>query len=119
LPKPKSSIRLFEDIRDAVDNDEYMWIVVWGPPRSSKTTIAGWMLYSIYHDWSKVLNAFVTSLPDLIHKIKNGLPERWPTATKPCHMRVPILNYDDFGAKSNKASTQHDEAGTSSKADST
>jgi hypothetical protein len=87
-----------------------MWIVVWGPPRSSKTTLAGWACYSIYRDWNIVLNSFVTSLPDLLHKIKDGLPEKWPTVTKPCHMRVPILNYDDFGAKSNKASTQHDEA---------
>lgn len=98
--------RLFTDVRNAVDNDEYMWIVDWGPPRSSKTTLAGWICYSIYKDWDKVLNAFVFNLSQLLYKMKHGLPERWPTRNL-LHNRVPVLNWDDFGAHSNKAATQH------------
>lgn len=106
----KEKCQLFEDVRYTVDHDAYMWIVIWGPARASKTTLAGHILYSLYKDWNIVLNAFVTSLPELIHKIKRGIPETWPTVTEPTHMRVPALNYDDWGAKSNKASTQYSEA---------
>ena len=102
-------VQLFEDVRDAVDNDGYMWIVVWGPPRSTKTTIAGWILYSLYDDWGTVLNAFGYNLSDILYRIKGGLPERWPTLNG-LHLRVPALNWDDFGAHSNKAVTQYDEA---------
>lgn len=102
-------VQLFEDVRYAVDHDGYMWIVIWGPPRSSKTTLAGWILYSLYENWDKMINAFGYNLSDILYKIKNGLPERWPTING-LHMRVPALNWDDFGAHSNKAVTQHDEA---------
>ena len=99
--------RLFTDIRYAVDNDRYMWIVFWGPPRSTKTTIAGWVLHSLYKDWPKVLAAFVFNLPQVIYKMKHGIPEKWPTIIPPFHDRVPMLLWDDFGAHSNKAVTQH------------
>jgi hypothetical protein len=102
-------VKLFEDVWDATMNDGYMWIVIWGPPRSSKTTLAGWILYDLYRDWYKVLNAFVYNLSQCLHKIKCGEPERWLTRNK-LHNRVPGLNWDDFGAYSNKAATQHDEA---------
>ena len=101
--------RLFTDVWNAVHNDEYMWIVVWGPPRSSKTRIAGWILYSLYKDWDKVLDAFVYNLSHLLYKLKRGLPELWPTQNR-LHMRIPALNWDDFGAHSNKAETQYHEA---------
>ncbi len=104
-----SKVQLFEDVRDAVDNDSYMWIVVWGPPRSSKTTLAGWILYSLYQDWNTMLKAFVYNLSDCLYKIKRGIPERWWTLNR-LHLRVPALNWDDFGAHSNKAVTQYDEA---------
>jgi len=102
-------IQLFEDVRNAVDHDGYMWLVIWGPPRCSKTTLAGWILHSLYKDWDKVLSAFGYNLSDIMYKIQHGLPERWPTLNG-LHMRVPGLNWDDFGAQSNKAVTQHDES---------
>ena len=101
--------RLFTDVRDAIDNDEYMWIVVWGPPRSTKTTIAGWILHSIYNDWQKMLDALIFNLPQLLYKMKRGLPELWPTRNQ-LHMRIPGLVWDDFGAHSNKAVTQYNQA---------
>ena len=102
-------VQLFEDVKSAVYDDSYMWIVVWGPPRSSKTTIAGWILHSLYRDWHKTLNAFGYNLSQVLYKMNNGVPERWPTVNG-LHMRVPALNWDDFGAYSNKAITQYDEA---------
>lgn len=102
-------IQLFEDIWHAVVDDRYMWFSVWGPPRCTKTTIAGWMLYSLYKDWNKVLEATVFNLPQVLFKLKNGKPERWPTKNG-LHFRVPALNWDDFGAYSNKAVTQYDES---------
>lgn len=101
-------IQLFEDVYNSVYDDKYMWIVVWGPPRTSKTTVAGWILYSLYKDWHKVLRAFVFTLPQLMMNIKMGLPERWPTKNG-LHNRVPVINWDDFDAYSNKAVTQYDE----------
>lgn len=101
--------QLFEDVYNAVYEDSYMWIVVWGAPRSTKTTIAGWILYSLYKDWDKVLAATIFNLPQLLNSLKNGIPERWPTKNG-LHMRVPGVNWDDFGAYSNKAVTQYDES---------
>lgn len=107
--KPEGKCQLFLDLWNAVFHDSYMWIVIWGPPRSSKTTLALWMLYSLYKDWDMVLNAITYNLAQTLYKIENGIPCRWPTLNK-LHNRVPILNWDDFGAYSNKAVTQHDEA---------
>jgi ABC-type lipoprotein export system ATPase subunit len=104
-----AKVQLFEDVKNAVYDDSYMWIVVWGPPRSSKTTLAGWILHSLYRDWQKTLTAFGYNLPQILYKMNNGVPERWPTVNG-LHMRVPALNWDDFGAYSNKAVTQYDEA---------
>ena len=84
-----------------------MFFVVWGPQRSSKTTLAGWMLYSLFQDWDKVLLATVFDLPQVIHRLRTGLPERWWTKNG-FHFRVPALNWDDFGARSNKAETQYE-----------
>lgn len=84
-----------------------MFFVIWGPQRCSKTTLAGWMLYSLYKDWDKMLLATVFDLSQVIHRLKCGLPERWWTKNG-FHHRVPAINWDDFGAKSNKAETQYD-----------
>lgn len=86
-----------------------MWIVVWGPPRTAKTTLAGWILQSLYKDWQKTLQAIVFNLSQTLFKLMNGLPEKWPTKNQ-LHWRVPALLWDDFGAYSNKAVTQYDEA---------
>jgi len=107
--KPETKVQLFEDVWDAIFHDSYMFLVIWGPPRSSKTTLALWILYFIYKDWTMVLNAITYNLTQSLYKIENGIPCRWPTLNK-LHNRVPVLNWDDFGAHSNKAATQHNEA---------
>lgn len=100
---------IVKDMIHAIDTDRYMWIVIWGEPRTGKSMLGLLMLYYIYKDWEKVLNAITFNLSQTIYKIKHGLPELWPTRNK-LHMRIPILLWDDFGAHSNKASTQHDPA---------
>jgi len=65
------------------------------------------LMYYIYKDWEKVLNANVFNLNQLLYKMGHGIPERWPTLNK-LHMRIPILNWDDFAAHSGKAKTQHE-----------
>ena len=100
---------LFEDIKNAIYDDGYIWIVVHGPPRSSKSTLALWASYFIYQDWDKVLESIVFNLPTLMQRIESGQPCRWPTVNK-LHMRVPVIIYDDFGVHSNKADTQHSSA---------
>jgi hypothetical protein len=101
--------RLAQDVYDAVVNDRFMFIVIWSPPRLGKTTLAGWIMQSIYKDWNKVLQATVFDLPQVMHRLREGIPEKWPTKNL-LHHRVPILNWDDFGARSNKAETQYDQA---------
>ena len=99
--------QLFRDLRETVDSDSYLWMVVHGPPRSSKTTLALWCAYSLYRDWHTALKATVFSLPSVIHRIRDEkiLP-RWPSRNN-LHMRIPCIIYDDFGVSSNKAYTQH------------
>jgi len=94
---------------NAINNDSYMWVVIWGEPRTGKSMLGLLILYWIYKDWEKVLEAITFNLSQTVYKIKHNLPERWPTRNK-LHMRIPALLWDDFGAHSNKASTQHDPA---------
>jgi len=96
-----------QDMLSNIDNDLYMWIVIWGEPRTGKSMLGLLMLYWIYRDWKKVLNAITFNLSQTVYKIKHGLPELWPTRNG-LHMRIPAILWDDFGAHSNKASTQHD-----------
>lgn len=97
---------LVKDCYDAIMNDDYMWVCIWGEPRKGKTTLALLTMYYIYKDWNKVLNAIGFSLNQTIYRIRNGVPELWPTRNG-LHRRVPVLLWDDFGAHSNKARTQH------------
>jgi len=98
-----------KDMIKAIENDLYMWVVIWGEARTGKSMLGLLILYWIYKDWQKVLNAVTFNLSQTVYKIKNNLPELWPTKNK-LHMRIPSLLWDDFGAHSNKASTQHDPA---------
>jgi len=82
-----------------------MWICIWGEPRTGKSDLALLIMFYIYKDWDKVLNAVAFSLNQILYKIKRGIPERWPTKNE-LHMRIPVLLWDDFGAHSNKAKTQ-------------
>ena len=100
-------IALFDDLYDAVYDDSYEFISVWGPPRSSKTTLAMWASYSLYKNWQQVLQSIAFNLPQVMYKLKNGIPARFPTKNG-LHMRVPILIWDDYGSFSNKAVTQHE-----------
>jgi len=98
-----------KDMLSAIHNDRYMWAVVWGEGRVGKSNLALLILYYIYKDWKKVLDAVTFNLSQTVYKLKHNLPELWPTKNK-LHMRIPALLWDDFGAHSNKASTQHDPA---------
>jgi len=98
-----------KDMMHAIHNDSYMWVVIWGEPRTGKSMLGLLTLYWIYKDWQKVLEAVTFDLSQTVYKIKHSLPELWPTRNK-LHMRIPALLWDDFGAHSNKASTQHDPA---------
>jgi len=66
------------------------------------------IMYKIYKDWDLVLNAIVFNLNQLLYKMSKGEPKLFPTLTKPCHMRVPVLLMDDFAAQCGKAKTQHE-----------
>lgn len=98
-----------QDMLNAIDDDRYMWLCIWGEPRTGKSMLALLILYWIYKDWKKVLNAITFNLSQTVYKIKHNLPELWPTRNQ-LHMRIPALLWDDFGAHSNKASTQHEPA---------
>jgi hypothetical protein len=98
-----------KDMLQAIDNDLYMWVVIWGEARTGKSMLALLILHWIYQDWRKVLNAVTFNLSQTVYKIKHNLPELRPTQNM-LHNRIPALLWDDFGAHSNKAKTQHDRA---------
>ena len=98
---------LFKDIRNAIFDDGYLFIIVHGPPRCTKSTLGLWAGFSVYENWDKVLQATVFNLPSVIQRMKDGKPERWPTSNG-LHSRVPFLLWDDFAVNGgNKAVSQH------------
>ncbi len=103
----KSPLR--RDIWNAILNDSWMWIVVWGKPRTGKTTILLKCAFDVYQDWDMVLQSCFFNLNGFLYKMKHGQPCRVLTLNK-LHWRVPILLPDDFGAQCNKAKIQHEPA---------
>lgn len=110
MSKLSSQTKVVQDFWHIVNNDLYGWIPVWGEGRCGKTTLAMLLMYAIYKDWDDVLSAIVFNLSQLIYKMKKGIPRLFPTVTKPCHMRVPILLIDDFASQCGKAKTQHEKS---------
>lgn len=98
--------RIVKDILDAIYGDSWIWCVCHGDPRCGKSTLCMQIAYQVYKDPNLVLNSIVFNLPQLIHKMKKGIPCKWPTANG-LHDRVPLIIWDDFGAYSNKSVTQH------------
>jgi len=105
----KGKIKLLRDIQHAIKDDDWMWIVVWGKPRTGKTTIQLKTAFDVYQDWDKVLQSIVFNLNGILYKMKKGEPCKIRTDNG-LHDRVPILLPDDFGAQCNKAKTQHEPA---------
>lgn len=102
--------QIVKDLWYMVNYDRYAWIPIWGEARSGKTTLALLLMYKIYLDWDDVLAAIIFNLSQLIYKMRKGKPRLFPTLTKPVHMRIPVLLWDDFAAHSGKAQTQHEKA---------
>jgi len=102
--------KLIQDLWHIIDQDVYAWLPVWGEPRCGKTTICLLSMYKVYKDWDDVLAAIVFNLNQFIYKLRKGEPRLFPTRTKPCHMRVPILLIDDFASSCGKAKTQHEKS---------
>lgn len=100
-------IPLLRDIWNAILLDNWMWIVVWGKPRTGKTTVQLKAAFDVYQDWDLVLQAVVFNLNGILYKMKKGEPCRILTLNG-LHRRVPIILPDDFGAQCNKAKTQHE-----------
>jgi hypothetical protein len=109
LEDERNKPRLIKDLWDAILEDGWMWIVVWGKPRSGKSTVQMKCAYEVYKDWDLVLQSFVYNLAGILYKMNNGIPTRITTRNM-LHNRVPILLPDDFGATGNKAKTQHEPA---------
>lgn len=99
--------QIIEDIFDAIHNDSWMYVCVWGQPRTGKSSFCMNLMYQIYKNWKKVLDANLFNLSQLLYKIRHGIPELWPTRNG-LHRRIPILNWDDYAAHSGKAKTQHE-----------
>jgi hypothetical protein len=109
LTKEYETPQVVKDVWDTILNDDWMNIVIWGPPRKGKTTIQMKIAYAVYKDWDQVLEAFVYDLSGLLYNMKKGIPCRIMTRNK-LHNRVPLIMPDDFGAHGNKAKTQHEPA---------
>lgn len=86
-----------------------MNIVIWGKPRTGKTTLQMQLAYRVYEDWDLVLQAFVYNLSGILYKMDHGIPCRITTLNG-LHNRVPLIMPDDQGATMNKAKTQHENA---------
>ena len=109
LTIPKDAPRVVHDIWEAILDDSWMNIVIWGQPRTGKTTVQMQLAYAVYHDWDMVLQAFVYNLAGILYNIDHGIPTKIRTKNL-LHNRVPVVMPDDWGAHGNKAKTQHEPA---------
>jgi hypothetical protein len=101
--------RIVHDMWKAILEDSWMNIVVWGQPRTGKTTLQMILAYWIYKDWDMVLQSFVYNLAGILYNMEHGVPTRMLTRNG-LHNRVPVVLPDDWGAHGNKAKTQHEPA---------
>lgn len=110
-------VRLFKDIYDIVLEDRWAFIVIWGEMRLGKSTLALWCPYFFWRMkepdlpeneiWERVYGSVVFNLAQVIYKIEDpNMPRVWDWKAQ--HKRIPIIIWDDFGAHSNKAVTQHE-----------
>jgi hypothetical protein len=100
---------LKREIWNKILNDDWMWCVVWGKPRTGKTTIQMLSAFDVYRDWDSVIQSCFFNLNGFLYKMHKGEPCRIPTLNG-LHFRIPILLADDFGAQCNKAKIQHEQA---------
>ena len=101
--------KVIHHVTHAIRNDEWMFIVTWGKPRTGKSNFCFGLGYYVYKDWDEVLGCVVFQLAGLLHNFKAGLPRRiWTDNMR--HNRVPYTIWDDGGAHGNKAKTQHEQA---------
>jgi hypothetical protein len=105
----KDAPQVVRDMWRAILEDSWMNIVVWGQPRTGKTTLQMALAYYIYKDWDKVLASFVYNLSGILYNMEKGIPARILTRNG-LHNRVPLIMPDDWGAHGNKAKTQHEPA---------
>ena len=91
-----------------IENDDFKFIVIWGPLRKGKSTLALDISYIVYdEDWNKAWASVVMQLSEFIYKLKMKIPEgRWDK--KKYHYRVPLSLYDDMASWLNKAATKND-----------
>ncbi len=101
--------RVVHDMWNAILEDSWMNIVIWGQPRTGKTTCQMKLAFAIYKDYDLVLRSFVYNLAGILYNMENGIPTRMLTRNG-LHNRVPVLMPDDWGAHGNKAKTQHEPA---------
>ena len=109
LTIPTDAPRVVHDMWRAILEDNWMNIVIWGQPRTGKTTLQMLLAYFIYKDWDAVLRSFVYNLSGILYNMEHGIPTRILTSNG-LHDRVPVIMPDDWGAHGNKAKTQHEPA---------
>lgn len=115
---PPGSV-LFPQLAKIVREDKWAFIVVWGKQRLGKSTLALWCAYFVWRLlnprlsenelWERVYESCIFNLSQLMYKIRDKSMHR-VYDLKRRHNRIPIFIWDDFGAHSNKAVTQHLEA---------
>lgn len=101
--------QLYLDIWKKIIDDDWMYPVVWGPPRKGKTNVQLKAGFDVYEDYDKVLQCVVFNLYGLLAKMRKGEPILIRTLNG-LHYRVPMLIGDDWAAQNNKAKTQHEPA---------
>lgn len=109
LTIPSDAPRVVHDMWAAILDDSWMNIVIWGQPRTGKTTLQMILAYWVYKDWDHVLRSFVYNLAGILYNMEHGIPTRLLTRNG-LHDRVPVIMPDDWGAHGNKAKTQHEPA---------
>ncbi len=109
LTVPADAPRVVHDMWDAILEDNWMNIVVWGQPRTGKTTLQMLLAFWIYKDWDQVLQSFVYNLSGILYNMEHGIPTKFLTRNG-LHNRVPVVLPDDWGAHGNKAKTMHEPA---------
>ena len=90
---------LLEEIRRCGQEDDFIFLPIWGKNRTGKSSMALWQLYYVYGDWDVALEHVIYTLPDLMQLAYTARMEK---------REIPLVVGDDIAVHMGKRTKSFD-----------